>query len=162
MSNQDLIGRLQQTVDGDGSGVIGNDDRALACLEIIAGHFEARTCTLHRNTGAGVLESVACLGLPKPVIELTRVIPIGKGMAGICAERAEPVTVCNLQTDDSGVVRPGARTTEVAGALVVPVMEGDTVRATLGIGKADAHDYQNDEIDLLVRCGSILLKLLGD
>lgn len=155
MASHDLIERLQNAMGG--SDVASDAQR---CLELVAEHFEARTVTLHRTADDGMLHAVASLGLPEPVIELTRVIPFGKGMAGICAERGEPVTVCNLQTDDSGVVRPGARTTEVAGALVVPVKDGDSVCGTLGIGKAEDHDYQDDEIELLTRCGDALQTLL--
>lgn len=43
-------------------------------------------------------------------------IPIGKGMAGIAAERRQPVEMCNLQiemcnlqTDTSEIARPGAK-----------------------------------------------------
>ena len=39
------------------------------------------------------------------------------------AERAEPVTACNLQTDTSGDVRPGARATGLQGSICVPPHE---------------------------------------
>ena len=109
---------------------------------------------------AQLLHLEAATGLPDHVRQLVAKIPFGKGMAGICWERREPVTVCNLQTDDSGVVRPGAKDTKVAGALVVPVFQGDAIRATLGIGKAEDHDYTDDEIAHLRSCGEILLDLL--
>ena len=84
-------------------------------------------------------------------------------MAGICAERRQPVTVCNLQTDASGVVRTGARETGVAGAIVVPVFEpgGDRLIGTLGIGKAGEHTYTEPEQRLLSACAAVLAKGLA-
>ena len=110
-------------------------------LRAIADAFGAQTVTLHRaETTARRLRLVAALGLPEAVLAVTREIPFGKGMAGLCAERRDVVTVCNLQTDDSGTARPGARETGVAGAIVVPVEdERGALLGTLGIGRGDAH-----------------------
>ncbi len=120
-------------------------------LRVLAEAFGAVTATLHRADGAArALTMVAQRGLPDHVAKITATIPYGKGMAGICAERLEPVTVCNLQTDDSGVVRPGAKETGVAGALVVPLLSrSGTLAGTLGIGKSGEHDYTDAEIAAL-------------
>ena len=45
-------------------------------------------------------------------------------MAGLAVERMEPVTACNIQTDESGDVRPGARSTGIGRAIVVPTFHG--------------------------------------
>jgi len=135
--------------------------RVQRCVEAIALAFDARTCTFHEHDPLRpLLHLRAQVGLPAHIAEITRTIPVGKGMAGICAERREPVTVCNLQTDSSGVARPAARDTKVAGALVVPVLDGDRVLATLGVGKAADHDYSDDEIRTLERCGIVLAESL--
>jgi putative methionine-R-sulfoxide reductase with GAF domain len=55
-------------------------------------------------------------------------------MAGLAAERAQPVDACNIQTDASGDVRPGARGTGLQGAIVVPMMRDAEVVGTLGVG----------------------------
>ena len=101
--------------------------RLQAAVEEIAGEFEALSCTFHRAIeDHSFLELIAQTGLPPHIAELAIRIPFGKGMAGICAERREPVTMCNLQTDDSGVARPAARETQVEGAVVVPLLtEGE-------------------------------------
>jgi signal transduction protein with GAF and PtsI domain len=152
-----LESSLRDRLDGDGD----LDARLQMSIEEIARIFEARTCTLHQAAVAGdFLHLRAQVGLPPHIAEITRTIPVGKGMAGICAERKEPVTVCNLQTDDSGVVRPAAKDTRVAGALVVPVLEGDRVLATLGVGKPADHDYADDEIRALELCGRMLANVL--
>ena len=139
--------------------------RALAA---VADAFEAPTATLHAVEPSGDplrpdLIAVADRGLPEAVRAHTRRIPYGRGMAGICAERRQPVTVCNLQTDSSGVVRPGARETGVAGAIVVPLFAPDSDRliGTLGIGKAGEHTYTDAERRLLAACGAVLARALA-
>ncbi len=153
-----LESSLREHLDGDGD----LDARLQTSVEEIARVFEAQTCTFHEAAAAGdLLHLRAHLGLPPHIAEITRTIPVGKGMAGICAERKEPVTVCNLQTDNSGVARPAAKDTRVSGALVVPVLEGDRVLATLGVGKPVDHDYADDEVRALELCGRLLASTLA-
>lgn len=134
------------------------ETRLQRSVESIARAFGAVTCTFHEAVrGAQRLELRAQVGLPAAVLSVARTIPFGKGMAGICAARRQPVTVCNLQTDASGVVRPGARETQVEGALVVPLLCGQEVAGTLGVGKPQAHEYSDAEVRLLERSGEILL-----
>ena len=134
-----------------------------AALEAILESFDARTGSIHRADHATrLLHMVAHKGIPETILEVTTTIPFGKGMAGICLERAEPVTMCNLQTDDSGVAKPGAKLTHVQGAIVIPIFAGDgeTVIGTLGIGKATEHDYTDEEIRLLKDCAIQLAKAM--
>ncbi len=135
-------------------------------LDAVAEAFAAPTATLHAvDREADPLRPdlvcVAQRGIPEAVRAHTRRIPFGRGMAGICAERRQPVTVCNLQTDASGVVRPGARETGVAGAIVIPLFEpgGDRLIGTLG-GKAGEHTYSAREQRLLADCAAVLAKAL--
>src|SRR5207237_4288740 len=76
-------------------------------LDDLLGHFKCSTGTIHLLAESGFLELAAQRGLPDVVVSKIATIPVGKGMAGIAEERREPVQVCNLQTDTSGVVRPG-------------------------------------------------------
>ena len=116
--------------------VDGSPDAAAALAAVIA-RFGAVTGTLHFLDAAGLLRLAAMRGpLPPPVIEQIRSIPVGKGMAGECARLDAPVSWCNLQQDDRGVVRPGARATGMAGSIVVPVREGGALVGTLGIATA--------------------------
>jgi putative methionine-R-sulfoxide reductase with GAF domain len=80
-------------------------------------------------------------------------IPIGKGMAGIAAERREPVEMCNLQTDESGVARPAAKETKVEGSIVVPMLLNQTLYGTLGIAKPVPYDFTKDEVNDLLKIG---------
>jgi L-methionine (R)-S-oxide reductase len=128
-----------------------------AALEAIARDFGAVTATLHRaDTDAQLLHMVAYMGLPEKLLPITQRIPFGKGMAGLCAARREPVTVCNLQTDDSGQARPSAKLTGVEGAINMPIFRDDQFVGTLGIGKPAAHDYTDAERALLAECTHLL------
>lgn len=131
-------------------------------LEAIAHEFEARTATLHlADVEQRRLHMVAQRGIPDHVAAITREIPFGKGMAGICAERLAPVQVCNVQTDASGQSRPGAKETGVAGAIVIPVLEGQRLLGTLGIGKSEEHEYSDAEQKILESCAARLAPALG-
>ncbi len=116
-----------------------------ATLEEIVRRYAADTGTIHLlEDGRLVLK--AHVGLPPPVAQIVAQVPIGKGMAGLCAERNEPVSSCNIQADTSGDVRPGAKQTGVGGGIVVPIRDAaGKVRGTLGIGVRRAYDYTAEE-----------------
>lgn len=119
-------------------------------------HFDCPVGTVHMMEQDGMLHLRAQRGLPPPVLDKVQVIPVGKGMAGIAAERREPVQVCNLQTDDSGVARPGAKMTQMEGSLAAPMMVDGEVRGVLGIAKPSAYDFSDDETGLLLAVGAVL------
>ena len=76
---------------------------ALGC---VVRHFAADTGTLHLLGEDGMLHLKALSGqFPPPVLAIIQKIPVGKGMAGLAVERAEPVDAGNIQTDTSGDVR---------------------------------------------------------
>jgi len=74
-------------------------------------------------------------------------------MAGLAFERGEAITACNIQTDTSGNVRPGARATGIEGALVVPIFSGAKVVGALGIGNRAARTFTEEETALLIEAG---------
>ena len=89
-------------------------------------------------------------------------IPIGKGMAGLAAERKKPVQVCNLQTDTSGAVRQGAKDTQMQGSVAVPMLvEKNILRGVLGVAKPVAYDFTDAEQELLLQVGTLIGKYLG-
>jgi GAF domain-containing protein len=100
---------------------------------------------LHLRAAAG--------GLPEAMLAIVRTIPVGKGMAGLAVERAVPVTACNLQTDQSGDVRPGARATGMEGAIVVPVLAGERAVGALGIANRLERTFTQEETALLLETG---------
>lgn len=133
---------------------------AKAALEAIVRGFGADSGTLHFADAARVLHLAATAGaLPPPLEEKVRVIPWGKGMAGVCAERNGPVSMCNLVQDTSGVVRPGAKASGMEGAIVVPVRDAhDEVVGTLGIANAGERTFRSEEIAALEECARHLLR----
>jgi putative methionine-R-sulfoxide reductase with GAF domain len=84
-------------------------------------------------------------------------IPFGKGIAGVAAQRRKPVTICNIQTDASGITRPGAKSTGVEGAIAVPILDGKKLIGVLGIGKAQAHTYSAAEAKQLRQCAKLFI-----
>jgi len=103
-----------------------------------------------------VLKLVAYHGIPPHIAEIAATVPIGKGIAGLAAERREPVTICNLQTDTSGQARPAARSTGMEGSLAVPMLVAGELRGVLGIAKATAHDWTADEQNLALQIAARL------
>jgi L-methionine (R)-S-oxide reductase len=158
MQDQELVGEVQAVLEREPA-----EKRLDAALGVVARAFDARTATLHRTRpGSSTLELVSQLGLPEQLIPVVKVIPFGKGMAGLCAERRAPVSLCNLQTDASGDARPGAKQTGVEGAISIPVLSAaGELLGTLGIGKPVAHDYTPDEEKTLLECASALGRVLG-
>lgn len=123
-------------------------------LAAIIKRFSAESGTIHLLE-KGVLILKATQGdFPPPVMDAIRTIPVGKGMAGLAAERREPVTVCNLQVDTSGDVRPGAKATGMEGAIVVPMIAPDgTLRGTLGVANRAARNWTEAESSALIAEG---------
>jgi L-methionine (R)-S-oxide reductase len=139
-------------------------ERLEVALRGIAAAFGAPTGTLHRaDESARQLHLVAHLGLPPPLIPIVSQIPFGKGIAGQCAVELQPITLCNLQTDDSGRARPNAKQTGVAGAISVPVLgpQGDLL-GVLGIGKIEEHTYTDAEEKALADCARHIGRVLAE
>ena len=72
--------------------------------------------TVHTLEGDALLLRAA-VNIPPPVVNATQSIPKGKGMAGLAWERNRSVAVCNIKTDGSGDVRPGAKAVDAQAAL---------------------------------------------
>jgi signal transduction protein with GAF and PtsI domain len=124
--------------------------------------FNSETGTIHRlDAQTQLLQLVAQVGLPPQMLDLVKTIPVGKGIAGETAAKNLPVTICNLQTDASGVARPGAKQTGVGGALCVPIRNCEKVIGTLGIGTRREHDYSAAEINSLQDIANSLAGQIG-
>jgi GAF domain-containing protein len=116
-----------------------------SALQATLTHFGCQAGTYHRLEGE-LLHLAASVHIPPPVVALVQQVPIGKGIAGLAAERKAPVTICNLQTDTSGQARPAAKNTGMEGSLAVPALDANGILAgVLGIAKAEAHDWTDSE-----------------
>lgn len=123
-------------------------------LELVMKRLAADSGTIHLLDAEGVLRlAAASPGIPQAVLAAVRTVPIGKGMAGLAVERREPVQTCNLQTDATGDVRPGARATGLRGAIAVPILKGETAVGALGVGNRTERTFSADEIALLLEAG---------
>jgi L-methionine (R)-S-oxide reductase len=112
--------------------------------------FNSETGTIHKlHEPTQLLRLLAQAGLPPQLLDMVSIIPVGKGIAGECAQKNRPVTMCNLQTDTSGVAKPGAKQTGVGGAVCVPIRNGDKVIGTFGIGTKREYEYSAAEINAL-------------
>jgi L-methionine (R)-S-oxide reductase len=112
--------------------------------------------TVHRLENE-VLVIAAAVNIPPKVVDLTRVIPRGKGMAGLAWERDEPVQTCNLKTDASGDVRPGAKAVNAKGAVALPIKNTQgSFRAVVGVAFADERVLDEATVDALAKDASTL------
>ena len=133
----------------------------LAVLDKVLGEFGCTVGTIHSlEPASGLLQSRAQRGISEAMLDRVRLIPVGKGMAGLAAERRAPVQVCNLQTDASGVARPSARETEMQGAIAVPMLAADGVRGVLGVAKPVAYDFSPAEVAILLEIAQTIGKHL--
>lgn len=138
------------------------DDNTLVQLELerILSEFGAETGTVHVLDGDSLVLR-AHVGLPATVAAIVATVPIGKGMAGLAAELNAPVDSCNIQTDATGNVRPGAKATGVGGGICVPIRGMNrVVRGTLGIGVPHPHEYSVQERERLMSAAVKLLPYL--
>jgi signal transduction protein with GAF and PtsI domain len=129
---------------------------------LILDHMDCSVGTIHRlDPRTNLLQLVTQHGVPVGLLPRITTIPVGKGMAGIAAERREPVQVCNLQTDTSGVAKPGAKETQMEGSLAVPALVDGQVRAVLGVAKPIAHTFTDQEIGVLQTAAALIAKHIG-
>jgi signal transduction protein with GAF and PtsI domain len=128
-----------------------------AILDRILKDFACVAGTIHSVAPQSkVLHLRASRKIPDGILPRIQQIPIGKGLAGLAAERRQPVQVCNLQTDASGTARPGARETGMEGCIAMPILAGDEVVGVLGIAKPTAYEFSEKEIAQLMKiCGVI-------
>jgi signal transduction protein with GAF and PtsI domain len=114
-------------------------------LQAILTQFGCQAGTWHTATD-GLLHLSASCHIPPNVLAFIQEVPFGKGIAGLAAERLEPISLCNLQTDESGQARPQAKATGMEGSLAVPALDAHGhLFGVLGIAKAQAHDWSDEE-----------------
>ncbi len=119
-----------------------------ALLESVLKSFGCQTGTIHQVTEDPTLLILVCqVGVPDFLLDKIAVIPFGKGIAGVAAERREAVELCNLQEDLEGIAKVDARKSGVSGSLAVPIfsLTSGEVAGTLGIGKFAPYEFTADE-----------------
>ena len=127
-----------------------------SALQQVLSYFGCQAGTWHVLRDGELQLSAAC-HIPPPVLALVQVVPIGKGIAGLAAQRLEPISLCNLQTDTSGQARPAAKGTGMEGSLAVPALNSaGQLCGVLGIAKAEAHDWSEAEKAAVTAAAALL------
>jgi GAF domain-containing protein len=122
----------------------GNADIATTLTEVID-RFGCTSGTVHRLDG-DTLTLVAAEDIPEGVLDRIETIPVGKGMAGLAAERREPVATCDLQIDQDDVAESGAGATGLKGTIAVPMWtSGGSLAGVLGVGKPREYEFPPEE-----------------
>jgi L-methionine (R)-S-oxide reductase len=148
-------------VEGDFLGEIERSSTLDAALARILTQFGADSGTIHLMGDDGVLYlRAASAGIPAFVLETVKRVPVGKGMAGLAVERRQPVSACNIQTDESGDVRPVAKATGMQGSLVVPILRGEVAVGALGVANQRERTFTDEETTLLLEAGRVLVRLM--
>ena len=112
--------------------------------------------TVHRTRPApgsteGDLVLVAWSRLPPQVVEIVRHVPRGKGMAGRAQVERRPFQTCDLKTDPSPTVRPGARQVDGRAAVALPLVDADgATRAVVGISFAHEGTLPDEQVARLL------------
>ncbi|HEX2678033.1 MAG TPA: GAF domain-containing protein [Polyangiales bacterium] len=105
--------------------------------------------TVHLRSGEELLLNAA-VNIPPKVVEIVRVVPRGKGMAGQALERDEPISTCNLQTTTSPDVRPGAKAVDANAAVAIPIHDASgNVRGVVGIAFMGEREMPDEELQKL-------------
>jgi L-methionine (R)-S-oxide reductase len=113
--------------------------------------------SVHRRSGPDELALVATVNIPEVVQKIVAVVPRGKGMAGLALERNAAISSCNIQSDDTGQVRPGARAVNAQAGVALPVQNPDgEVRAVVGIAFAGERTLTDSELQALADAASEL------
>lgn len=102
-------------------------------LESLIAQLGGVAGTVHVQRGDDLFLTAAH-NIPPQVIAIVAHVPHGKGMAGLAQLKRAPVQTCNLQTDDTGTIKPGAQAVDAQAAVALPVFDPSTaVRAVVGI-----------------------------
>ncbi len=114
-------------------------DDTVSWLEAFLKRHGAVAGTVHvtQVDDEDLLALKAAVNIPPPVQAATATVPRGKGMAGLALQRRQPVSTCNLQTDETGDVRPGAKAVQAQAAVALPVLREGSVAAVVGLAWMD-------------------------
>ena len=112
--------------------------------------------SVHEQRGED-LYLTAALNLPPPVIAAVTLVARGKGMAGLAQIKKAPVQTCNLQADDSGVVKPGAKAVNARAGIAVPVFsQSGDVAAVVGAAWMTEGEIAPDRAQAIIRSAASL------
>jgi L-methionine (R)-S-oxide reductase len=112
--------------------------------------------TVHVQRGED-LYLTAAHNIPPPVISIVALVPHGKGMAGVAQVKKQPVQTCNLQTDETGNIKPGAKAVDAQAAIALPVLDDlGAVRAVVGIAWSKEGEIGPAEEQVMMKLAAAL------
>lgn len=112
--------------------------------------------TVHVQRGDD-LYLTAAHNIPTSVVAIVARVPHGKGMAGMAQVKKQPVQTCNLQTDDTGTVKPGAKAVNAQAAVALPVLdETGAVLAVVGIAWSNEGEIGPAEEQAMMKLAAAL------
>jgi hypothetical protein len=125
-------------------------------LELFIAEQDGIAGTVHVQRGAD-LYLTAAHNIPPPVIAIVARVPHGKGMAGMAQVKKTPVQTCNLQTDETGNIKPGAKAVDAQAAVALPVLDdAGAVRAVVGIAWSKEGEIGPDEEQAMMKMAASL------
>jgi len=125
-------------------------------LESVVAQLGAVAGTVHVQRGED-LYLTAAHNIPPHVVAIVAHVPHGKGMAGVAQVKKQPVQTCNLQTDETGNIKPGAKAVDAQAAIALPVLsEAGVVRAVVGIAWNKEGEIGQDEEKALMKLAAAL------
>ncbi len=125
-------------------------------LEALIAQLGAFAGTVHVQRGDD-LYLTAAHNIPPNVIAIVAHVPHGKGMAGVAQVKRQPVQTCNLQSDETGNIKPGAKAVDAQAAIALPVLdETGAVRAVVGIAWTKEGEIGTDESDSMMKMAATL------
>ena len=112
-------------------------------------HSESRHHSSARSRKSNLLHLAAQVGLPPQMLDLVKTIPVPAEVISYqtVAQKQTCDQLCNLQTDTSGVAKPGARQTGVGRRCCASQCIAMTGKpwATIGVGAIRQHEYTAEE-----------------
>jgi L-methionine (R)-S-oxide reductase len=131
-------------------------------LEQFLQGFGAVAGSVHEQRGNDLCLTAA-LNLPPPVIAAVAFVPHGKGMAGLAQVRKVPVQTCNLKTDESGTVKPGAKAVNARAGIAVPVLsQSGDVLAVVGAAWMTEGEIAPEREEAIMQAASLLPLRTGE
>ena len=125
-------------------------------LEAFIAEQGAIAGTVHVQHGEDLFLTAAH-NIPPKVVAIVAHVPHGKGMAGVAQVRKEPVQTCNLQTDETGNIKPGAKAVDAQAAVALPVLdEMGVVRAVVGIAWSREGEIGSAEEQAMMKLAAAL------
>jgi L-methionine (R)-S-oxide reductase len=125
-------------------------------LQLVLEHMGCEIGTLHVIEADGKLHLRAhSKAVPSDLLEASRIIPIGKGIAGLAAQNKHAMSMADLFVDSQPRL-PDLLDAEPAGAICVPMFKGADVVGTLGVATQHARTFTRDEEELLTKAAGVI------